>query len=121
MKGLNPLVFFSPEALFELSDRQEQRGEIAIIEPKQALKSGQTPEIGSPLRIYTAAPESQDADSYAEMQQDGITLLISNTIRPGPQQQINVELKRGWLKKKLIAYISGKQQVPGFMGTRDCR
>lgn len=121
LSGIKPLIFLSPEVLFELSDRQERAENRAIIEPVESLQKPTTFEAGAELKMYTTAATSVESDAYIVLEQDGITLLISKYIKLTPQQQVNAELKRGWIKNKLFAYISEKQQVPGFMGTRDCR
>ncbi|MFW6348215.1 MAG: hypothetical protein ACOC2C_06360 [Cyclonatronaceae bacterium] len=120
LSELKPLVFLSPEVLFELLDRQERGEDVVIIEPAAETPTEGPAENGTALNIRTAQAKDADDAAYTRMEQDGITLYISPSIRPTPQQQLNVELKRGWLRNKLTAYIAGKQQVPGFMGTRDC-
>ena len=120
LNELKPLVFLSPEVLFELLDRQERGEDIVLIEPTAGVPTESPVENGTPLKIHTKRAENVEKAAYTRIEQDGITLFISPSIRPTSQQQLNVELKRGWLKNKLTAYIAGKQQVPGFMGTRDC-
>lgn len=117
LAGLEPLIFIAPEALFELLDRQEEAGERLVIE---APDGSQDLPDDAVLPVRMAAADSLEENDYTEVQQDGIILMVSAAVRPGPQRQINVELKKGWFRNKLNAYITGKQQVPGFMGTRDC-
>lgn len=120
-KYLKPLVYIEPAVLFELAEKQVG-DELLVLEPP--VRPQQEPAefaIDTRLNVSMKAEEKLDPQHYYALEQDGISLRISKVIHLSPGQQINLRLAKGWFKNKIEARIAEKQQVPGFMGTRDCK
>ncbi len=103
------LIFIEPKALMEMLDTTD-----AVWLKESRSGSG---ELGLSMM---KTGDSQPPDT-TEIQQDGITIYIDNSIETGDDQQINISLKPGWIRNKIQAVLTKKQKVPGFMGIRKCR
>jgi hypothetical protein len=120
-KYLKPLVYIEPAVLFELADKQDE-DEVLVLElPAKPEQEAVELANGTRLNVNLKAAESLDTQNYYSLAQDGISLCIAKVIHLSPLQQINLRLNKGWFKNKFEARIAEKQQVPGFMGTRDCK
>lgn len=120
-KYLKPLVYIEPAVLFELAEKQVG-DELLVLEPP--VRPQQEPAEfanGTRLNVSMKAAEGLESQHYYSLEQDGISLRISKVVHLSPGQQINLRLEKGWFKNKFEARIAEKQQVPGFMGTRDCK
>lgn len=120
-KYLKPLVYIEPAVLFEIADKHED-DEVLVLElPAEPEQEPVELANDTKLKINLKAAESLDTQQYYSLDQDGISLRIAKVIHLSPEQQINLRLNKGWFKNKFEARIAAKQQVPGFMGTRDCK
>ncbi len=101
------LVFIHPKALMHILDRSE------ALYVRAAGK-------GRELEAVLMNSGKNKPENSVDMLQDGLQLFVDKEIDLKENEQIDIRLKKKWFKDSVAAEIVEKQQVPGFMGVRDC-
>jgi hypothetical protein len=97
-----PVVFFEPEALLFVMEKQKP----VIIGKKSS---------GLPV-IDTGLPSNPSL--YDKLEQDGIEIYVPKNLELPENSQITVRLVAGLTGRKLKAEITVQHAGPGFMGSR---
>ncbi|MCH8557797.1 MAG: hypothetical protein LAT84_08245 [Balneolia bacterium] len=104
---MKSLIYLDPEALFYIMEKEQ----VVAVTPGS--------EKDKPEAALVDAGSLADSD-YNRNQQDGVEIYLSKKVSITHEQQLEIRLKKGWLGRKLLASVTEKQSVPGFMGTRGC-
>jgi hypothetical protein len=97
-----PLIFFEPEAL------------LFIMEKERPVLIG----LKSPGKLSASSGVPGNTSLFEKSEQDGIEVFIDKKIQLPKNSQITVSLETGLLGRKLKAQVTPRITGPGFMGTR---